>query len=516
MKKPVLLAILDGWGVGEETTTNAVFMANTPNMDLWQATYPATTLMAHNGAVGLPEGQMGNSEVGHLNIGAGRVVHQDFSRINTAVATDAFSENQVLVEAIEGAKSKDSALHLMGLVSDGGVHSHLDHLIALVTMAAERGLERVFIHCFMDGRDTPPSSGKDYMQTLCTALDAIGTGKVATIGGRFYGMDRDTRWQRVEVAWQGMVVGDGVQCTAGPLQAVQDAYDRGETDEFIKPIILLEEQQPVGLISNDDVVVFFNFRADRAREMTRAFTEDGFSGFDVSSRPRLHQVVTMTRYDESFELPVAFPPNKLTRILGEEVSRAGLNQLRIAETEKYAHVTFFFNGGVDQPFANEDRLLIDSPKEVRTYDEKPAMSCVEVTRQLLAQLDEDRYDLIILNYANADMVGHTGILEAAVAACETVDHNLGLVVKRVLELEGTVLVTADHGNSDVMYDVVKKEPYTAHTLNPVPFMLMNSSMKEYSLQSGGALKDIAPTILSLLGLDIPKEMEGCCLYTSKQ
>jgi 2,3-bisphosphoglycerate-independent phosphoglycerate mutase len=512
MKKPVLLAILDGWGVGQETKTNAVFMASTPNMDRWQKQYPATTLAAHNGAVGLPEGQMGNSEVGHLNIGAGRVVHQDFSRINQAVKNGEFAKNPKLLSAIDAAKKNNSALHLLGLISDGGVHSHIDHLVALVTMAHDSGLDKVYIHCFMDGRDTPPASGAGFMQTLCDQLSDIGTGQVATIGGRFYGMDRDTRWERVQLAWQALVAGEGVLSFAHPVDAVKAAYDLGETDEFIKPIVLTDEKQPIGTIADDDVVFFFNFRADRAREMTRAFTEKDFDGFDVSNRPKLNHVLTMTQYDEGFDLPVAFPPVGLTRILGEEVSGAGLKQLRIAETEKYAHVTFFFNGGTDEPYAGEDRILIDSPKEVRTYDEKPSMSCVEVTQNLLEQLDLDNYDLIILNFANADMVGHTGILEAAIEACETVDENLGLIVDKVLDLGGTVLVTADHGNSDIMYDSEKNEPYTAHTLNPVPFILINDNLQVTSLMGGGALKDIAPTILCLLGLKQPSEMEGECLF----
>ncbi len=512
MKKPVLLAILDGWGVGEETANNAVFRARTPNMDRWQHEYPATTLLAHNGAVGLPEGQMGNSEVGHLNIGAGRVVHQDFSRINHAVDSGELSENKQLVSAIKAAKTGNSALHLLGLLSDGGVHSHIDHLLALVRMAADFGLKQVFIHCFMDGRDTPPSSGVTYMQTLVDALTAIGTGRVATIGGRFYGMDRDNRWDRVECAWKGLVAGEGVVVSKDPVAAVQDAYARGETDEFIKPIVLVRDGNPVATVQDNDVVCFFNFRADRARELTRAFTEPGFAGFNVSNRPSLERFITMTRYDEAFDLPVAFPATSLTRILGEEVSRAGLRQLRIAETEKYAHVTFFFNGGVDEPFAGEDRVLIDSPKQVRTYDELPAMSCPLVTKTLLAKLDEDIYDLVILNFANADMVGHTGILPAAIEACETVDYNLGLIADKVLGCGGTVLVTADHGNSDIMYDTVKDEPYTAHTLNPVPLILINNDLQAKTLRSGGALRDISPTILCLLGLDKPEEMDGQCLY----
>ncbi|MDA3835756.1 MAG: 2,3-bisphosphoglycerate-independent phosphoglycerate mutase [Spirochaetales bacterium] len=512
MKKPVLLAIIDGWGVGDETQTNAVFMAHTPNMDRWQQSYPSTTLLAHNGAVGLPEGQMGNSEVGHLNIGAGRVVYQDFSRINQAVQSGELAQNPQLIHAIDTALANGSALHLLGLLSDGGVHSHIDHLLALIAIAHDKGLGKIYIHCFMDGRDTPPSSGSVYMQQLCEGLADIGAGAVATIGGRFYGMDRDNRWQRVESAWNGLVHGRGFMSSDAPATAVQAAYERGETDEFIKPIVLTRNGKPLGLVQDNDVVFFFNFRADRARELTRAFTEKDFAGFDVHNRPQLAMAVTMTRYDETFGLPVAFPPHQLTHILGEEVSGAGLKQLRIAETEKYAHVTFFFNGGREQPFPGEDRILVDSPQEVATYDEKPSMSCPEVTKQLLAKLDEDIYDVIILNFANADKVGHTGKLAAAIEACETVDENLGFIVDKVQQCGGTVLITADHGNSDLMYDAVQDEPYTAHTLNPVPFILVNDALQSKTLAPGGALKDIAPTILCLLGLDKPTEMEGCCLY----
>ncbi len=516
MKKPVLLAILDGWGVGAETQTNAVFMAHTPNMDRWQKEYPSTTLLAHNGAVGLPDGQMGNSEVGHLNIGAGRVVHQNFSRINQAVKSGDIAKNPQLLRAIETARANGSALHLLGLLSDGGVHSHIDHLLALVGMASDKGLKDVYIHCFMDGRDTPPSSGSGYMHQLCEGLAEMGTGAVATIGGRFYGMDRDSRWERVELAWKGIVDGVGVLADDDPVTAVQAAYGRGETDEFIKPIVLVKNGKPIGQVQDQDVVCFFNFRADRARELTRVFSEEGFSGFAVHNRPQLGMVVTMTRYDEIFDLPIAFPPHTLTHILGEEVSRAGLKQLRIAETEKYAHVTFFFNGGREEPFPGEDRVLVNSPKEVATYDEKPAMSCPEITQQLLAKLDEDIYDLIILNFANADMVGHTGLLAAAIAACETVDENLGFIVDKVQKCGGTVLITADHGNADIMYDGIKGEPYTAHTLNPVPCILVDDGLQSKSLAKGGALKDIGPTILCLLGLDKPAEMEGRCLYECDQ
>ncbi len=511
-KKPVLLAILDGWGMGDETKTNAVFMAQTPHMDSWLANYPATTLLAHNGAVGLPEGQMGNSEVGHLNIGAGRVVYQDFSRINKTVAEGGLAENDILVNTIDRVLAKKSALHLLGLVSDGGVHSHLDHLLALVATAAERGVERIFIHAFMDGRDTPPSSGAGYMAALVQGLAKIGVGEVATISGRYYAMDRDNRWDRVKQAWDALVAGQGIIGPHDPVEAVKAAYQRQESDEFIKPIVLHQDEKAVATINDDDVVIFFNFRADRARQLTRAFTLPGFDGFDVGNRPRLSDYVMMTRYDKDFDLPVLFPPHELNHILGEEVSAAGLRQLRIAETEKYAHVTFFFNGGREQPYAGEDRVLIASPRDVATYDEKPAMSAVEVTEALLAKLDSGLYDLIVLNFANADMVGHTGIVAAAIAACETVDSCLGRLVAKVQELSGTVLITADHGNSDIMFDAEAREPYTAHTLNPVPFVLINDGMKGRQLHHGGALKDIAPTILTLLDLDIPAQMDGKCLF----
>ncbi len=511
-KKPVLLAILDGWGLGAENENNAVFMAKTPNMDRWLKEYPSTTLLAHNGAVGLPEGQMGNSEVGHLNIGAGRVVYQDFTRINKAVAEGGLAVNEIFMKTLDKVLAKKSSLHLLGLVSDGGVHSHLDHLLALVAVAAERGVENIFIHAFMDGRDTPPSSGIDYMTKLVAGLARIGRGEVATISGRYYAMDRDNRWDRVKLAWDAMVAGQGIVAPQDPAQAIKAAYIAQETDEFIKPIVLQRHDKPVATINDDDAVIFFNFRADRARELTRAFTLPGFDSFDVGNRPRLSDYVTMTQYDKVFDLPTLFPPVALTHILGEEVSAAGLKQLRIAETEKYAHVTFFFNGGREEPYPGEDRELIASPREVATYDQKPAMSAVEVTETLLAKLDSGLYDLVILNFANADMVGHTGIMAAAIAACETVDSCLAKLVSKVRDLSGTVLVTADHGNSDIMYDAEAKVPYTAHTLNPVPFILIDDGLKGKKLHQGGALKDIAPTILRLLDIDIPAEMEGECLF----
>ncbi len=511
-RRPVMLAILDGWGVAPDSPTNAVSVAATPNMDRWLQQCPATTLVAHNGQVGLPEGQMGNSEVGHLNIGAGRIVYQDFSRINLAIENGEFAANAVLSGIMDRVKAGGSRIHFCGLLSDGGVHSHINHLVALLQLSADRQLDSR-IHCFMDGRDTPPSSGADYMAELVAATQRIGCGRVATVSGRFWAMDRDTRWDRVEKAWQAMIGGQGLTAS-DPLQAVQDAYGRDETDEFIKPTVIVDNSgQPLGTIEDGDAVVFFNFRADRVRELCHAFADADFDGFDVGNRPELMELVTMTEYEADFSFPVVFPPLSLNRILGEEVSCAGMHQLRIAETEKYAHVTYFFNGGREEPFAGEDRILIESPRDVATYDLKPGMSAAEVTTQLLAALaaqDEagTPYDLVILNFANGDMVGHTGVMEAAVAACETVDRCLGRIAAYFEEKGGTMLITADHGNAEMMINPESGEPYTAHTLNPVPLVLVSEDYRDCSLQDGGALKDIAPTLLGLLDLEQPQEMEG--------
>jgi 2,3-bisphosphoglycerate-independent phosphoglycerate mutase len=504
--KPVMLAILDGWGLAPPSATNAVSVAETPNMDKWAAEYPCTTLAAHNGAVGLPEGQMGNSEVGHLNIGAGRVVYQDYTRINRAVELGEFAQNPVLTAVLDKVKAAGSRVHFCGLLSDGGVHSHLSHLAALLEMAAARQIEAK-IHCFMDGRDTPPQSGAGYMRQLMEIIERVGCGQVATVSGRYWAMDRDTRWGRVEKAWQAMVDGQG-QTVADPVQAVEDAYSQGETDEFIQPTVV----DASGRIQDNDAVVFFNFRADRVRELCHAFADTDFTGFSVSNRPELLELATMTEYEADFSFPIAFPPQNLTRILGEEVSRAGLRQLRIAETEKYAHVTYFFNGGNEVPFAGEERILVESPRDVATYDLKPAMSAAEVTDRLLAALAKQDYDLVILNFANGDMVGHTGILPAAVLACETVDQCLGRIAERLHELGGILLITADHGNAEVMRNQATGQPHTAHTLNPVPLILVSEQHKGCTLKGGGALKDIAPTLLHLLGLEQPKEMEGENLF----
>lgn len=505
---PILLAILDGWGAGPLSESNAIHVAKTPNMDRWAKSFPSTTLLAHNGAVGLPEGQMGNSEVGHLNIGAGRTVYQDFTRINRAIDSGDFFENQVLKNTFTKALKNNSGLHLMGLISDGGVHSHINHLLALLEMATAYGLTKVYIHAFMDGRDTPPSSGKNYISRLQKELSRIGTGRLASITGRYYAMDRDKRWNRVEIAWQAIVDGRGIKAD-DPVQAVQDAYDRGETDEFIRPIILLEKNgNPVATVMDNDSVLMFNFRADRVRELTHVFTDDEWQEFTLEKRPKLAEYVTFTQYDKHFTLPVAFPPVSMEHILAEEISSHGLRQLRIAETEKYAHVTYFFNGGREDPFELEDRILIPSPKEVATYDLKPEMSAYLVTDELLKRMDNESYSLIVLNFANGDMVGHSGIMEAAIKACEAVDSCLGKIVDKFTAKGGIALITADHGNAETMCDPLSLCPFTAHSSNPVPFILVSEQHKGCTLRKEGSLRDIAPTILSLQELPIPREMTG--------
>jgi 2,3-bisphosphoglycerate-independent phosphoglycerate mutase len=505
---PILLAILDGWGAGPLNEFNAIHVARTPNMDFWQKNYPYTTLVCHNGAVGLPEGQMGNSEVGHLNIGAGRIVYQDYTRINNAIDSGDFFDNKILNNTISKALENDSALHLMGLVSDGGVHSHIKHLLALIEMAADHGLTKVFIHAFMDGRDTPPTSGIDYIRQLQNKLAEIGTGHLATISGRYYAMDRDKRWGRVQTAWEAIVDGNGIKAS-DPVQAVQGAYDRGETDEFIHPLVLHDENnKPIAVVQDNDIVLMFNFRADRVRELTQVFTDKNWDEFPVNRRPVLTDYITFTQYDIHFTMPVVFPPVSLDHILAEEISSAGLNQLRIAETEKYAHVTYFFNGGREEPYPLEERILIPSPKEVATYDLKPEMSAYLVTEELLNRVDSGSYSLIVLNFANGDMVGHSGILDATVKACEAVDTCLGKIVEKFAAKGGIVLITADHGNAETMCDPKSNCPVTAHSSHPVPFILLSEKHRNSTLRQDGSLRDIAPTILNLQGLPIPREMTG--------
>jgi len=510
---PIILTILDGWGVGQPIDTNAVFVAATPNMDRLSREFPTTTLIAHNGMVGLPEGQMGNSEVGHLNIGAGRIVYQDYTRINRAIDRGEFALNPVFTDTMDRVLQAGSRLHLCGLVSDGGVHSHLRHLVALIELAVAKGVE-VVVHAFMDGRDTPPTSGLGFMEELVGAMARIGCGRVGTISGRYWAMDRDKRWDRVKKAWDAMVCGQG-QTATDPLTCIREAYGRDETDEFITPTVLVDGNGTVGRIMDNDAVLFFNFRADRVRELCHAFGDADFSGFALECRPQLLVLATMTEYEADFTFPVAFPPVSLTRILGEEVSRHGRRQLRIAETEKYAHVTYFFNGGNEVPYEGEDRILINSPRDVATYDLKPQMSANEVTDTLLRVLAEKEaagtpYDLVVLNFANGDMVGHTGVMAAAVTACETVDCCIGRIERFVRERGGIMLITADHGNAEQMVDPEIGGPYTAHTLNPVPFILVADRFKNEhkKLRPGGALQDIAPTLLDLMELPLPAEMEG--------
>lgn len=502
-KKPVLLMILDGWGIAPASSSNAAAVAATPCLDKFFAEYPHTTLKASGGAVGLPDGQMGNSEVGHLNIGAGRIIYQELTRITKAVKDGDFFTNPVLTDVMAKTKAAGKALHLMGLLSDGGVHSHLEHVIALVEMARRQGLEKVYVHAFLDGRDVGPKTAVTYLQQLQEAMQQIGVGKIATVSGRYYAMDRDKRWERTERAYRALVLGEG-EHAGDAVSGVERSYAQGITDEFVVPFIVGEND---GRITAGDGIVFFNFRPDRARQMTRALSESEFDGFQRPEGVLPVNFVCMTQYDATIAAPVAFPPQTYEDTLGEVLAKQGLQQLRIAETEKYAHVTFFFNGGVEAPNAGEERILIPSPK-VATYDLQPEMSAREVTEALLAELDKDKFDVVILNFANPDMVGHTGVLEAAVKAMETVDECAGRIVAKVLALGGSVCITADHGNLEKMTDETTGQPHTAHTTNPVPFILVSN--EEHKLHSG-ILADIAPTLLELLHIDKPAAMTGSSL-----
>lgn len=506
MKKPLVLMILDGWGINPRSENNAVALATTPNLNRLLQEFPHVQIHTSGMAVGLPEGQMGNSEVGHLNLGAGRIVYQDLTRITKAIQDGDFFANQVLLDCISKVKATGGRLHLAGLLSDGGVHSHNTHLYALVELARQQGLTDVCIHCLLDGRDTPPQSAAGYLEELEAELQRIGCGTIVTVMGRYYAMDRDNRWERVEKAYNAMVLGQG-ECRASAAEAIQASYAAGVHDEFVVPCVICTDGQPLGAINDGDAMIFYNFRSDRAREITRALTFTTFDGFSRQRVPQLSSYVCMTEYDATFGLPLAFGPEELTNILGGVLAEAGLKQLRIAETEKYAHVTFFFNGGVETPFPGEDRALIPSPKEVATYDQKPEMSAYLVADELIRRLEQDLYEVVILNFANCDMVGHTGILSAAVKAVEAVDSCVGRVVAKIRALGGTVLITADHGNAEQMTDE-KGEPHTAHTTNPVWLVLVDDSRKDAVLKQGGKLADIAPTMLKLLGMPQPKEMTG--------
>ena len=503
MKKPLTLIIMDGFGISPETYGNAIKAAKTPNLDKLFAENPFTTIGASGMDVGLPDGQMGNSEVGHTNIGAGRIVYQELTRITKSIKDGDFFENEALKKAMDAAKKDGAALHLAGLLSDGGVHSHFDHLIGLLEMAKKSGVKNVFVHCLMDGRDVPPTSGKDFVALLQQKMQAIGVGKIATVTGRYYAMDRDNRWERVEKAYAAMVYGEGVE-NADPVAAVEASYAEGVTDEFIVPVVCTGKE---GVIKANDAVVFFNFRPDRAREITRTLVDPAFDGFARKNGFFPLTYICMTQYDATMPgVDVAFRPQSLHNTLGQYISDHGMTQLRIAETEKYAHVTFFFNGGVEKEFAGEDRALIHSPK-VATYDLQPEMSAPLVCEEVVKRIRSGKYDVVILNYANCDMVGHTGFFDAAVAAVEAVDECVGKTVAATLDMGGVALITADHGNADKMYEA-DGSPFTAHTTAPVPFCVVGHPC---TLREGGRLADIAPTMLQLLSMPQPAEMNGTSL-----
>ncbi len=530
-KRPVILTILDGWGYRAETANNAVALASKPTYDKLISEFPHTLIQASEHFVGLPDGQMGNSEVGHLNIGAGRIVQMDITRIDAMVANDTLKENPRVVAAFEHAREKGRALHLIGLVSDGGVHSHEEHLYALVRAAREFGLTRVFIHAFLDGRDTPPTSGIDYVAKLEQKLREYGVGKIASVSGRYYAMDRDQRWERERKAFDAMVLGKGECARAtSAVTAIRDSYNSGVQDEFVLPVTIADEHgNPIGLIRAEDAVLNFNFRADRARQVTRVLArESGLNaegGRNLDQWEALDQAIPrfelpknlhytcMTQYDEKFELPIVSPPQPMEHILGNMLAQANLRNLRTAETEKFAHVTFFFNGGREEPFAGEERILIPSPK-VATYDLQPEMSSVGVGDSIVKAILDASFDVVISNFANPDMVGHTGILPAAIKAVEAVDRQLTRVYQAVRERNAIWLVTADHGNCETMVDPVTGEPHTAHTTNPVPLIYVAEGAKNFRLRADGSLRDISPTLLSLLNLDLPREMTGRDLRVS--
>ncbi len=503
-KQTTLLLILDGFGINENNEANAVAQADKPNIDAIMKKYPTVKGYASGMAVGLPDGQMGNSEVGHLNMGAGRIVYQQLTSITKAIQDETFFKNKALVKAMNVCKTNDSALHLFGLLSDGGVHSHIEHLYGLLEMAKREGLSKVYVHAFLDGRDTPPASAKEFMEALVAKMKEIGVGKVASISGRYYAMDRDNRWDRVEKAYQAIALGEGVKAS-DPVQAIADSYANEVNDEFVVPTVITENGEAIGTIKPEDSIIFFNFRPDRAREMTRVFCDPEFNGFE---RERIEaSFTTFTQYDVTIpNTEVCFVPEELTNTFGTFLANNGKTQLRIAETEKYAHVTFFFNGGEEEPNEGEDRILVPSPK-VATYDLQPEMSVYEVADKLDNAIRSEKYDVIICNFANPDMVGHTGNLDAAKAAIHAVDTAVGQVIKAIEETNGQAFICADHGNAEQMIDYSNGEPFTAHTTNPVPFVLVNYK-EGVTLKEGGKLADIAPTLIEMMGMEKPAEMTG--------
>lgn len=505
--RPVVLTVLDGWGFSPETKGNAIALARTPTYDQLLARYPHTLVHTSGKAVGLPEGQMGNSEVGHLNLGAGRIIHMDITRIDLMIESGALFTHPLLQQAMQ--RGRERQLHLLGLVSDGGVHSHIQHLFALLRMAQQNRVERVFVHCFLDGRDTPPDSGKDYLRQLQQKLREYQTGAIATVIGRYYAMDRDNRWPRIQRAYRAMVHGEAEHKSTDPIAAVVASYERGVTDEFVEPIVITNPAgEPVGQIRDHDAVLFFNFRADRARQLTRALAEPSFDQFVDPRRPQHLFFVAMTQYEKTWPwLQYVLGPQKPEHILAEIFAAENLRNLRVAETEKYAHVTYFFNGGIETPYPGEERILVPSPK-VATYDLKPEMSAPGVTDVVVRAIEQNSFDVIIMNYANADMVGHSGKLEAAIQACEAVDAGLGRIYQALRQKGGGVwIITADHGNAETMIDPVTGGPHTYHTTNPVPFLLISDHACR-QLRADGSLQDVAPTLLGVLGLPQPAEMTG--------